>query len=393
MNDCRLSPRPQADMKIICAGQSDAGMEFTAKYADYNFCLGKGVNTPTACADTVRAHAAGRRQDRPRRRLYVLFMVITGETDEEADGQVGALQGRRRPRGAGLAGRAGERRQDVRPATATCASHRLPKSRSTSTWARWSAPMPTVARMLDEVATMPGTGRRPADLRRFRERHRELRRAHPAADAMPPPRNATREGRRMTQPVSYFPIDDPAARYLPARPEPILIRPAETALIVVDMQNAYASPGGYLDLAGFDISGAAARDRARSARCVDGRARRRHAGDLLPERLGRRLRRGGRAGLAQLAQVQCAEDHARAGPSCRASCWPRAAGTTSWSRRWRRSRATSSSPSPATAPSSTPASTACCARAASATSSSSASPPTSASNRPCATASSSNISA
>ena len=31
---------------------------------------------------------------------------------------------------------------------------------------------------------------------------------------------------------------------------------AHTALIVIDMQNAYASPGGYLDLAGFDISGA-----------------------------------------------------------------------------------------------------------------------------------------
>ena len=61
----------------------------------------------------------------------------------------------------------------------------------------------------------------------------------------------------MTKPVSYFPADDPAARYLPARPEPIMIRPAESALIIVDMQNAYASPGGYLDLAGFDISGAA----------------------------------------------------------------------------------------------------------------------------------------
>ena len=36
-----------------------------------------------------------------------------------------------------------------------------------------------------------------------------------------------------------------------------MIRPSETALIIVDMQNAYASPGGYLDLAGFDISGAA----------------------------------------------------------------------------------------------------------------------------------------
>jgi len=59
------------------------------------------------------------------------------------------------------------------------------------------------------------------------------------------------------QPVSYFPVDDPAARLLPARPEPILLRPSETALIIVDMQNAYASPGGYLDLAGFDISGAA----------------------------------------------------------------------------------------------------------------------------------------
>jgi len=34
MNDCRLSPRPQADMKIICAGQSDTGMDFTAKYAN-----------------------------------------------------------------------------------------------------------------------------------------------------------------------------------------------------------------------------------------------------------------------------------------------------------------------------------------------------------------------
>ena len=45
---------------------------------------------------------------------------------------------------------------------------------------------------------------------------------------------------------------------LPARPEAITIDTKATALIVVDMQNAYASPGGYLDLAGFDIAGAAA---------------------------------------------------------------------------------------------------------------------------------------
>lgn len=45
---------------------------------------------------------------------------------------------------------------------------------------------------------------------------------------------------------------------LPARPEPVRIEPGKTALVVVDMQNAYASPGGYLDIAGFDIAGAAA---------------------------------------------------------------------------------------------------------------------------------------
>lgn len=45
---------------------------------------------------------------------------------------------------------------------------------------------------------------------------------------------------------------------LPARPEPLGFVPAESALIVVDMQNAYASKGGYLDLAGFDVSGATA---------------------------------------------------------------------------------------------------------------------------------------
>ena len=44
---------------------------------------------------------------------------------------------------------------------------------------------------------------------------------------------------------------------LKARPEALTLNPAETAIIVIDMQNAYASKQGYVDLAGFDISGAA----------------------------------------------------------------------------------------------------------------------------------------
>lgn len=49
----------------------------------------------------------------------------------------------------------------------------------------------------------------------------------------------------------------PPIPLLPARPEPLGVDPATTAVIVIDMQNAYASLGGYVDLAGFDIAGAA----------------------------------------------------------------------------------------------------------------------------------------
>jgi ureidoacrylate peracid hydrolase len=41
---------------------------------------------------------------------------------------------------------------------------------------------------------------------------------------------------------------------LKAEPENIVLAPEQTALIVIDMQNAYTSQGGYLDLAGFDVS-------------------------------------------------------------------------------------------------------------------------------------------
>ncbi|RKR07593.1 pyrimidine oxygenase [Kushneria sinocarnis] len=84
MDDCRLSPRPQQPTRLICAGQSEKGMAFSVKHADYNFCFGKGVNTPTAFAPTVERinHAAaegGRRIE-----SMVLFMVIAAATDEEA---------------------------------------------------------------------------------------------------------------------------------------------------------------------------------------------------------------------------------------------------------------------------------------------------------------------
>ena len=58
-------------------------------------------------------------------------------------------------------------------------------------------------------------------------------------------------------PILRAGADEAAAITLPARPEALRLDPAETAVVVIDMQNAYATPGGYVDLAGFDIAGSA----------------------------------------------------------------------------------------------------------------------------------------
>ncbi|CAN8100017.1 unnamed protein product [Discula destructiva] len=84
MDDCRLAPKPSQPIKIVAAGQSGRGVEFASNYADYNFAMGAGINTPTAYGDAsarlVEAAAkAGRDVG-----TYVLFMVIAEETDEEA---------------------------------------------------------------------------------------------------------------------------------------------------------------------------------------------------------------------------------------------------------------------------------------------------------------------
>jgi pyrimidine oxygenase len=71
-------------MKIICAGSSDAGLAFSAKWADYAFCLGKGVNTPTAFAfnnERLTRFTAETGRDVS---VFVLVMIIAAESDEAA---------------------------------------------------------------------------------------------------------------------------------------------------------------------------------------------------------------------------------------------------------------------------------------------------------------------
>ena len=59
---------------------------------------------------------------------------------------------------------------------------------------------------------------------------------------------------------------------LPAEPEALLLDLERTALLVIDMQNAFASPGGMLDLAGIDVTAAA--DAVQNARMIREAARR-----------------------------------------------------------------------------------------------------------------------
>jgi pyrimidine oxygenase len=85
MTDCKMSPQPKSKIEIVAAGQSGRGLEFASTYADYNFCMGKGINTPTAFApanDNLIKAAEEKGRDVG---AYILFMIIADETDELAE--------------------------------------------------------------------------------------------------------------------------------------------------------------------------------------------------------------------------------------------------------------------------------------------------------------------
>jgi pyrimidine oxygenase len=155
MNDCRLCPRPKADMKVICAGTSDPGLEFTAKHADYNFCFGKGINTPTACTDTVARMQSFADKSGRAVASYALFMVITGETDAEAEAKWELYR-----EGADLEALSWLVEQataDKNPASGSNVRYAIdPKSMVNINIGLLLGSHAKVARLLDEVATIPG---------------------------------------------------------------------------------------------------------------------------------------------------------------------------------------------------------------------------------------------
>ncbi len=156
MKDCVLSPRPQAKVPIICAGQSDEGMAFTAAHADMNFCLGRGVNTPTAFAPAVaRLRAAAEKTGR-QVGTYVLIMVIADETDELAMAKWQLYRD-----GADMQALAWVAAQAGMDATSSPHAHTaqltVPEGAVNFNMGTLVGSFASVARMLDEMAGVAGT--------------------------------------------------------------------------------------------------------------------------------------------------------------------------------------------------------------------------------------------
>ena len=156
MEDCRLSPRPQADIKVICAGSSGAGMDFSAKYADYNFCFGKGVNTPKAFAPSAEKLIEATAKTGRHVSTYVLVMLIADETDEAARAKwdhykAGADQ-------EAIAWLGGQAAADTKSGGDTNVRQMAdPTSAVNINMGTLVGSYASVARMLDEVAEVPGT--------------------------------------------------------------------------------------------------------------------------------------------------------------------------------------------------------------------------------------------
>jgi pyrimidine oxygenase len=156
MNDCRLSPRPSAPVKIVAAGQSERGMQFGAEHCDYNFTLGSGVNTPAAYAplneQMMRAQAKTGRDVG----TYVLFMVIADETDEAAMAKWQHYKnGTDMTALAWMAGQANADPNATEGSTAKAIT--VPEGAINFNMGTLVGSYASIARMLDEAATVPGT--------------------------------------------------------------------------------------------------------------------------------------------------------------------------------------------------------------------------------------------
>ena len=156
MEDCRVRPQPSGPMPIICAGSSDEGLAFSARWADHAFCLGKGVNTPTAFAGNNARLALATAKTGRAVSVFVLVMVIAAETDAEA-----MARWRHYNAGVDLAAigwLAEQGAKDTHNADTNVRQLAAPEGAVNINMGTLVGSYASVARMLDEMAAVPNTG-------------------------------------------------------------------------------------------------------------------------------------------------------------------------------------------------------------------------------------------
>jgi pyrimidine oxygenase len=155
MEDCLVRPNAKG-VKLICAGSSDEGLAFTAQHADYAFALGKGVNTPTAFAPVNKRLEAAAAKTGRKVGSYLLMMVIADETDEKAMAKWQSYRaGEDKDATRWLAAQAAPNAQGGAQTNTTQLAD--PTSAVNLNMGTLVGSYESVARMLDEVAGVPGT--------------------------------------------------------------------------------------------------------------------------------------------------------------------------------------------------------------------------------------------
>lgn len=156
MEDCKLSPQPSQDVKIVAAGQSGRGMEFASQYADYNFIMGTGINTPLAFAASSKRLVEAAEKTKRNVGAYVLFMIIADETDEKAEAKWNLYND-----GAdkeALSWVVGQTSKDTKAdKNSTAANIGLPEGAVNMNMGTLVGSNEKIASMLDEIAEVEGT--------------------------------------------------------------------------------------------------------------------------------------------------------------------------------------------------------------------------------------------
>src|SRR6266702_4239945 len=82
LRDCRILPHPERPLPLVCAGQSDIGMHFSAQHTDYAFVLGDISGEAVFAANRkLQQYAEETGRDVG---AYVLYTLVLEETEAAA---------------------------------------------------------------------------------------------------------------------------------------------------------------------------------------------------------------------------------------------------------------------------------------------------------------------